>query len=142
MLIRKAFAMWAGTLQDGHGKMSLGSGAFDGIYSLASRFEHEKGTSPEEFLGAAYAGCFSMALAQGLTEAGYAPDWVQTWANVYVDQGEGRVNITGIELTTTARVPEIDGDTFLEHAEMAKDTCPVSHTLSNIPISLEAKFIG
>ena len=138
MAVRSAEAEWKGTLREGTGKMKLGSGAYEGSYSFASRFEEGKGTNPEELIAAAHAGCFSMALAAGLTKAGHAPTRVHTTARVHLEKvGEG-FGITRIELTTEAQVPGIDNKAFQEQAEAAKKGCPVSKVLAGAQISLTA----
>ena len=126
---------------DGKGRMKLGSGAFEGNYSFRTRFEAEKGTNPEELIGAAHAGCFSMALSAGLNKAGYKPKTIQTTATVHLEKvGEG-FGITRIELDTTASVPGIDAATFRDQAELAKAGCPVSKALTGTQIFLNAKLI-
>jgi osmotically inducible protein OsmC len=138
MPTRKANALWTGTAKEGSGKVAVGSGALEAPYSFSSRFEEGPGTNPEELVGAAHAGCFSMALSLGLTEAGYPPKSIETQARVTIDkQGEG-FSITGIELDTTAEVPEIDRALFMQHAETAKEGCPVSKALAGTEISLNA----
>ncbi len=141
MAIRTAEAVWEGNLIKGKGKMKLGSGAFDGTYSFSSRFENGIGTNPEELIGAAHAGCFSMALSFILGNAGFSPERVHTIAKVHIDKvGEG-FKITRIELETEARIPGIDDKTFLEHAETAKKGCPVSQALAGTEITLKAKLV-
>jgi lipoyl-dependent peroxiredoxin len=141
MAKRTASAVWEGTLKDGKGKVKLGSGAFEGQYSFASRFEEGTGTNPEELIGAAHAGCFSMALAAGLTKAGSNPKRISTTANVSLEKvGEG-FKITTIELNTEGEVPGIEEKTFLEQAETAKKNCPVSQALAGAEIKLNAKLI-
>ncbi len=138
MAVRSAEAEWKGTLREGAGKMKLGSGAYEGSYSFASRFEEGKGTNPEELIAAAHAGCFSMALSGGLTKAGHPPTRVHTTARVHLEKvGEG-FGITRIELTTEAQVPGIDNKAFQEQAEGAKKGCPVSKVLAGAQISLTA----
>ena len=90
---RKADAQWKGSLRDGSGTMRLGSGAFEGAYSFASRMENGKGTNPEELIGAAHAGCFSMAFANGLSQAGHPPQEIKTAATVHFDRGDGGFEI-------------------------------------------------
>lgn len=120
--------------------MSLGSGAYEGPYSFSSRFEEGKGTNPEELIGTAHAGCFSMVLSHGLAQAGFAPKRVNTTARVRLEKiGEG-FKITTIELDTEASVPSIDERTFREHAEKAKRGCPVSKALAGVEIKLAAKL--
>jgi len=140
MPVRKAQARWEGTVSEGKGSMKLGSGAFEGSYSFKSRFEDGPGTNPEELIGAAHAGCFSMALSLFLEKAGYPPDHVETEAKVHINKhGEG-FKITTIELTTEAKVPGIDDRAFQEQAESAKKNCPVSQALAGTEIKLEARL--
>jgi osmotically inducible protein OsmC len=138
MAIRTASAQWNGGLTDGNGTMALGSGAFEGPYSFGSRMEEAPGTNPEELIGAAHAGCFSMQLSGVLTAGGTPPESVSTDAKVhFVKAGEG-FKISQIELTTRARVPGIDDAGFQEAAETAKKICPVSVALAATDISLDA----
>src|SRR5687767_14510290 len=114
MAKRTASAVWTGTLKEGNGKVKLGSGAFEGRYSFGSRFEEGAGTNPEELIGAAHAGCFSMALGGGLGRGGHTPKRIATAAKVHSEKvGEG-FSITRIELDTQAEVPGIDDATFQE----------------------------
>lgn len=142
MATRNGSAVWEGTLREGKGTVKLGSGAFEGPYSFASRFEEGAGTNPEELIGAAHAGCFSMALSAGLSKAGISPKRITTTANVHLGQVEGGFAITLIELDTTADVPGVDEKTFLEHAEAAKKNCPVSKALAGTEIRLNAKLVS
>lgn len=140
MAVRTSEATWEGGLLKGNGKMKLGSGAFEGGYSFSSRFEEGRGTNPEELIGAAHAGCFSMALSFMLEKAGYAPERVHTTARVHIDKvGEG-FKITLIELDTSAKVPGIDEKKFLDQAEAASKGCPVSQALRSTEIKLKAKL--
>jgi osmotically inducible protein OsmC len=141
MPARNANAVWEGTLKGGKGKMRLGSGAFDGDYSFPSRFEEGRGTNPEELIGAAHAGCFSMALAHGLSQAGYSPKRINTDAKVNLEKVEEGFKITSIELNTEAEIPEIEEQEFLKHAEGAKRNCPVSKALGGTEIKLRAKLV-
>jgi osmotically inducible protein OsmC len=141
MPARKANAVWEGSLQQGSGKMKLGSGAFEGAYSFSSRFEEGVGTNPEELIGAAHAGCFSMALAAGLGRAGYTPKRVATEARVHLTKTDAGFKISEIELHTEAEVPNIDERTFQEQAETAKKNCPVSQALTGVEIQLLARLI-
>jgi lipoyl-dependent peroxiredoxin len=141
MAVRSASAVWEGGLRDGSGKMALGSGAFEGSYSFRSRFEDGDGTNPEELIGAAHAGCFSMALANGLAEAGHAPRRISTTARVHFRPGEGPP-IKQIELETEGEVEGIDADEFRRQAEDAKANCPVSQALAAVDITLEARLAG
>ena len=140
-MIRTSKAQWNGTLKDGKGTVSLGSGAYDGQYSFSSRFESGTGTNPEELIAAAHAGCFSMALSAQLGKAGFTPTRISSDAKVHLEKvGEG-FSITKIELVTEGVVPGIDEATFLEHAEGAKKGCPVSRALGAVEITLDAKLV-
>lgn len=142
MPVRKASAVWHGTLKEGSGSMSMQSGAYEGSYSFGSRFEEASGTNPEELIAAAHAGCFSMALSAGLGRAGLEPKRVATSASVHLEKvGEG-FKITRIELDTEAEVPGIDEEKFQEQAEGAKTNCPVSQALAGVEISLKARLVG
>src|SRR5262245_17671859 len=116
MATRTASAVWEGDLKSGKGKMKLGSGAFEGSYSFLSRFESGTGTNPEELIGAAHAGCFSMALSHMLASKGFPPKRVSTQAKVNLEKVGDGFKITSIELQTEADVPKIDQKAFLEHA--------------------------
>jgi lipoyl-dependent peroxiredoxin len=121
--------------------MRLGSGAYEGPYSFRSRFEDGAGTNPEELIGAAHAGCFSMALSAALSGEGHEPKRIDTNARVHLDKvGEGFA-ITRIELETEAEVPGIDGDAFQKFADGAKANCPVSKALAGAEISLKARLV-
>ena len=141
MPARNASAVWQGDLKSGKGTMRLGSGAFEGQFSFASRFEEGTGTNPEELAGAAHAGCFSMAFANGLDGAGFTPKRVNTTARVHLEKTDKGFNITLIELITEAEVPGIDDKRFQELAEGTKATCPVSQALAATKIELQAKLI-
>ena len=121
--------------------MKLGSGAFEGSYSFVSRFEDGPGSNPEELIGAAHAGCFSMALSHMLSEAGHIPDVVHTSAKVHIDKVDDGFKITSIELVTQGKVPGIDEETFREKAEAAKEGCPVSKALAGTEIKLQAELL-
>jgi len=141
MPVRKAEAEWKGGLKDGSGQVKLGSGAFQGNYSFGSRFENAKGTNPEELIGAAHAGCFSMALSAGLGRAGFQPKRIHTTATVHIDKvGEG-FEITKIELDTEAEIPNIDDNAFQAQAKAAKEGCPVSKALKATNIELRARLL-
>ena len=142
MPVRKANAVWEGSLKEGHGTVALGSGAYEGRYSFGSRFEEAGGTNPEELIGAAHAGCFSMALSAGLGRAGFTPTRVATSAKVHLEKvGEG-FKITRIELDNESTIPGIDESTFQEHATKAKEGCPVSQALAGTEILLNARLVG
>ena len=138
MAIRNANAQWNGDLKGGKGRMTLGSGTWEGQYSFSSRFEEGTGTNPEELIAAAHAGCFSMALSNILAGAGHKPDSVRTSAKVHLEMGEDGPSIPRIELETEAVVPGLDDAEFQAHAEAAKKGCPVSKVLSAAEISLQA----
>jgi lipoyl-dependent peroxiredoxin len=142
MPVRKARARWEGALPEGHGTMALGSGAFEGQYSYGSRFEEGSGTNPEELIGAAHAGCFSMALSGNMTRAGYKPRSIETDARVHLDKAGDGFAITAIELVTEADVPELSDDEFQDLARKSKETCPVSKALAGVEIKLDAKLAG
>ena len=142
MPARTAEARWEGTLREGNGTMRFGSGAFDGRYSFASRFEEGTGTNPEELIGAAHAGCFSMALSKVLADAGSPPTSIDTRANVHLENTGGGFGITRIELVTRGDVPGMSADDFQKHASTAKDNCPVSKALAGVEISVDASLAG
>lgn len=143
MPARSADARWEGSITEGKGTMRLGSGAFEGPYSFQSRFEEGAGTNPEELVGAAHAGCFSMQLSALLTRAGSPPNSIATTASVYLEKAGEGFRIPRIELRTEAEVPGMDEATFREHAEKAKAVCPVSQALGGVDaITLEAKLLG
>ena len=141
MLLRNGSAVWEGNLKDGKGKVSLQSGAFEGQYSFSSRFEEGTGTNPEELIGAAHAGCYSMAFSHGLDQAGFTPKRVATTARVHLEKGDAGFQITAIELNCEADVPGISETDFLDHAEKAKQGCPVSKALAAVEIRLNAKLM-
>ena len=142
MAVRTSEAEWRGNLREGAGRVKLGSGAFEGSYSFPSRFEDGKGTNPEELLGAAHAGCYSMALSAGLSKAGHPPTRVHTVARVHLEKvGEG-FGITRIELECDAEVPGIDAAAFQEQADGAKTGCPISKALAAVEITLKATLKG
>ncbi|MGD8775742.1 MAG: OsmC family protein [Syntrophobacterales bacterium] len=141
MPVRKAEAEWKGNLNLGSGRMKLGGGAFEGPYSFASRFKDGTGTNPEELIGAAHAGCFSMALSHSLSEAGHIPDVIHTKAKVHIDQVADGFKITTIELETEGVVPGIDEQTFQKQAEAVKEGCPVSQALAGVDIRLQARLV-
>jgi osmotically inducible protein OsmC len=138
MATRTASAVWDGTLKQGKGLMRLGSGAFEGAYSFSSRFEEGTGTNPEELIGAAEAGCYSMALSANLEKAGHPVKRISTVATVKLEMVGGGPKITSIDLKTDAEVPGIDQAKFQEIAEQTKKTCPVSVALSGTQINLNA----
>jgi osmotically inducible protein OsmC len=129
-----------GTLKEGAGTVRLASGLYEGPYTYSSRFEEAKGTNPEELIGAAHAGCFSMFLAALLTDKGYRPESITTAASVHLAAGP---TIDRIELECEALVPGVDEVEFLALAAAAKEGCPVSKALASVPeIKLSAKLAG
>ncbi len=140
MIVRTSSAVWEGGLLKGKGNMKVGDGVFEGKYSFASRFESGKGTNPEELIGAAHAGCFSMALSMILEQAGYKPEKIATTAKVKVDKIAEGFKITEIDLDTEGRVPGITEEIFREKAEIAKKGCPVSMALTGVDIKLETRL--
>jgi len=140
---RTAQASWQGDLADGGGRIGVGSGAYEGPFTLRARVEDvERSTNPEELIGAAHAGCFTMSLANLLSEAGHPPAEVNTTAKVRLEQLETGFAITNIALTTVGEVPGVDAGTFAALAQQAKDTCPVSRALAGTEITLEATLAG
>lgn len=141
MPARAASAEWKGSLKEGNGVMKMVSGAYEGPYSFASRFESGTGTNPEELIAAAHAGCFSMAFSAGLGKAGFTPTSVQTTATVHLGPLGDGMGVVKIDLDTVASVPGIDEKTFMEQAEAAKKGCPISKALAAVPqITLKARL--
>jgi osmotically inducible protein OsmC len=141
MAIRTASARWQGTLTEGSGVIRTGKGGFEGNYSFKSRFAEGEGTNPEELIGAAHSGCFSMALSKGLTDAGFPPTSIDTTASVHLDNVDGKQTVTRIDLVTVANVPGIDDAEFQKVAEATKEGCPISRLLSpGTEITLEASL--
>ena len=142
MIVRKSKAVWEGKIMDGKGTMEIGSGNMKMNYSFASRFENGQGTNPEELIGAAHAGCFSMALSMMLGNAGFKPAKISTTASVGIDKAGEGFEIKSIKLVTEASVPGIKNEDFQKYAMMAKNGCPVSVALANVKsIELEAKLV-
>lgn len=137
MAVRHAEAVWQGTLKEGSGEMKFSN--YEGPYTWASRFAEGKGTNPEELLGAAHAGCYSMFLSALLTNAGYKPNSIETKATVHLGDGP---TIHTIELDTRAEVPGLDDATLQEKAAEAKQKCPVSKALASVDIKLNATLIA
>ena len=138
MPVRSASATWNGTLKEGNGEMKLGSGKLDVPFSWATRFGDTPGTNPEELIGAANAGCFSMFFSALLTKENLPPKRVSTTAKVHLGDGP---TITKIELSMEAEVPGIDEAKFQELATAAKEKCPVSKALGAVDIQLVAKLV-
>ena len=129
MAVRKASAVWKGTLREGAGTMRLGSGAYEGPFTYTSRFEEGPGTNPEELVGAAHAGCFSMFLSALLTKAGFTPTSIETTSTVHLGAGPA---ITDIELDTRVSVPGLDDAQLQQLAAEAKAGCPISKALAGV----------
>jgi osmotically inducible protein OsmC len=141
MPIRTASARWEGNLTEGSGTVKTGKGGYQGNYSFKSRFEEGEGTNPEELIGAAHAGCFSMAFSKGLADAGFTPTSVDTTAKVHLDKTDAGFGVTRIDLETQGNVPGIDESTFQKIAEDAKANCPISRLLSpGAEVNLTAKL--
>lgn len=140
-MVRKGSAVWTGGLKDGKGTVSTASGVLkDTQYSFATRFENGVGTNPEELLGAAHAGCFSMALSAQLGNAGLTAERIATEAAVTLDKVDGGFGITQVHLTVTAKVPGATAESFQKAADGAKAGCPVSK-LFNTKITMDAKLV-
>lgn len=137
---RNANAQWQGDLKQGKGVISTDSGVLsDTQYSFGTRFENGKGTNPEELIGAAHAGCYSMALSMILGEDGLTPERIDTRATVSLEQAEGGFDITAVHLDVSANVPDTDQQAFEQAAEKAKAGCPVSKVL-NADITMDARL--
>jgi osmotically inducible protein OsmC len=141
MAIRTAYADWRGNLAEGSGHMRLKSETFEGPYDFRSRMGDGKGTSPEELLGAAHAGCYSMALSLQLTKAGFDVRSIETTANVHFGESNGEWTIQRIDLETEASVTGISEADFKQHAETAKSNCPLSRALASVSIRLKASLL-
>jgi osmotically inducible protein OsmC len=129
-MIKKAWAVWKGGIKDGIGAISTETGVLnEAPYGFKARFENGKGTNPEELIGAAHAGCFSMALSLMLGEAGLTAERIETHAAITLDRIDGAFTITASHLTLTAKVPGATQAQFLEIANKAKAGCPVSRVL-------------
>jgi lipoyl-dependent peroxiredoxin len=136
---RSAEATWQGTVPEGGGRIALGSGAYEGSFTLRARVEDvERETNPEELIAAAQAGCFTMSLANLLSEQGTPPRDLRTTARVRLEQQEEGFRITRIAVKTVGDVPGVDAERFVALAEQAKATCPVSLALAGTEITLEA----
>lgn len=138
MTVRKAEAEWTGSLREGRGELALESGAFRGPYTFKARFEDGKETNPEELLGAAHAGCFTMALTALLARQQLAPTRIHTTASVHLEQATGGFAIPRIELRTRATIPGLSEEKFAALAADAKQNCPVSKALAGVEITLDA----
>ncbi len=139
MTTRTSSAEWKGNLTEGSGVMRLASGAAEIAYTRSSRFAEDPGSNPEELIGAAHAGCYSMYLSAILSKSGFPPTRIRTTATVHLVDGP---TINLIELNSEGEVPGCDEKTFLEHAERAKKECPVSKALAAVEMKLAAKLIA
>lgn len=139
MIKKTGSAKWSGGLKDGKGYVSTQSGALqDQPYGFNTRFEDGKGTNPEELIGAAHAGCFSIALSNMLGDKDLVADEIATTATVMMDKQDGGFAITGIHLDLTAKIPGASDEVFQEIAKSAKENCPVSKLLTGAEITLTA----
>ena len=138
---RHAEASWQGTVPEGGGRIALGSGAYEGAFTLRNRIEDvERGTNPEELIAAAEAGCFTMSLADLLSEAGTPPADLQTTVRVRLEQKDEGFRITRISVSTVGDVPGVDAEQFAALAQRAKATCPISLALAGTEITLEVSL--
>lgn len=141
-MIRKASAVWRGSLKDGKGTISTDSGVLSNTqYSFATRFEDGRGTNPEELIAAAHAGCFTMALSAQLGNAGITPESLETTASLSLEKLDAGWTITKIHLDVAARIPGADKSAFQKAAENAKAGCPISRLLK-AEITMNARLAG
>lgn len=141
-MARTATAEWKGDLMGGDGAFALGSGAYEGTYSFATRFGDGMGANPEELLGAAHASCFSMALANSLAKAGHVATSVKATASVHLGKDDKGFLINRIDLVVEATVPGVDDATFQEHAKNTKTGCIISRALAATEMTLSATLHG
>jgi osmotically inducible protein OsmC len=137
---RKAEARWSGDLKSGKGSLKVGSGAFEGPFSFISRFEGSGDTNPEELIGAALAGCFTMALSNKLAQGGNPVTLVHTIATVRLEKGEAGLRVSRIDLVTRGEVPGLAEEEFQRQAEDTKVNCIISRALAAVPMSVDAKL--
>jgi osmotically inducible protein OsmC len=141
-MIRKASAVWKGSLKEGKGTISSDSGVLSNTpYSFSTRFENAKGTNPEELIAAAHAGCFTMALSAQLGNAGITPESLETTASLTLDKLDAGWTVTKIHLDVAARIPGADKAAFDKAAESAKAGCPISRLLK-AEITMTARLVG
>jgi osmotically inducible protein OsmC len=141
-MIRKASAVWKGSLKEGKGTISSDSGVLSNTpYSFSTRFENAKGTNPEELIAAAHAGCFTMALSAQLGNAGITPESLETTASLSLDKLDAGWTVTKIHLEVTAQIPGVDKAAFDKAAEAAKAGCPISRLLK-AEITMTARLVG
>ena len=132
-MARQAEAEWKGDLKGGSGRVKLGSGAYEGNYSFATRFENGSGANPEELIGAALAGCYSMALANSLAQAGFTATSVHTNADVHLGKDDIGFLVNQIDLKVTATVPKVDQATFQQHVDKTNTGCIIKRALGAVP---------
>lgn len=143
MAIRKAEAVWNGTLKEGSGTFKGGSGALSGGYTFKTRFEEDKSqTNPEELIGAAHAACYAMFLSAQLTTANFPPESITAAAEVDFGRDDKGPVINGITLNVDAKVPGVSQEKFDELAQKSKEGCPISRALASVPITLNAKLVS
>ena len=143
MAIRKAEAVWNGTLKEGSGTFKGGSGALTGGYTFKTRFEEDKSqTNPEELIGAAHAACYAMFLSAQLTTANFPPESITATAEVDFGRDDKGPLINGITLNVEAKVPGVSQEKFDELAQKSKEGCPISRALASVPITLNAKLVS
>ena len=141
-MVRKASAVWNGSLKEGKGTISTDSKVLSNAqYSFSTRFENGVGTNPEELIAAAHAGCFSMALSAQLGNAGITPESIETTAAVTLEKLEAGFTVTKVHLDVTAKIPGADAAAFEKAAQNAKAGCPISRLLK-AEITMTAKLIG
>lgn len=141
MAARTAEAQWTGNLTEGKGRIKVQSGTVDAPYDFRARTADGKGTNPEELIGAAHAGCFTMQLSALLGAAGFIATSLRTVARVHLEKQGAGFAIPKIELELEGSVPGLSAADFQKHAETAKVSCPVSKALAGTQISLSVKFI-
>ncbi|HLF36212.1 MAG TPA: OsmC family protein [Cyclobacteriaceae bacterium] len=140
MATRHASAQWNGTLKEGNGKMRYGN--YEGNYSFSSRFEEGPGTNPEELVGAAISGCYSMFLSALLSGENLKPERIETTATIQLERDDRGPIITKIDLDCKAKVANISKAEFLKHAGKAKENCPISRLYQGTTINLKAELVG
>ncbi len=143
MTLRKADAVWKGTLKEGAGNFTVGSGALEGPYTWASRFGDDVSkTNPEEMVGAAHAACYAMFLSAQLTGAGFTPTSIHANAEIDFGRDDKGPVLNSITLNVEAEVPGVSQEQFMELAQKSKEGCPISRALAAVPITLNAKLIS
>ena len=140
MTERNAQAQWTGTLKEGKGVMQIPGAGYEGPFTFASRFESGEGTNPEELVGAAISGCFSMFLSALISKQDLVPTSISTSAVVTLGEEGGGPKITQIQLTTEAQVPGLSEETFKELVQTTKEKCPISRLYTGTDIQVEAKL--